>query len=408
MDIQQIAVSEIHAAQYNPRKELRESDAAYQRLLKGLDTFGLVEPLVFNRRSGNLVSGHQRFKILLARGDATVPCSVVDLDDKAEKALNLAMNTHAGEWDFASLSDLIAELSQTSLDLDLVGFNPQELDKLQAWPQPLLNDSMPLPERKYLRVETVELAKLKPHPRNFLKHPADQLEHLIQSIKEHGYYRNIVCARDNTVLAGHGVVEAVRKLGWLTVPVIRLDLDPLEPRALKVLTGDNTTRNLAIVDDRALTNLLREVKDVALEGLLGTGFDEMMLANLTFATRTRDEIHGRDDAKEWVGMPSYEQQELRVITLHFRNREDRERCGKLLGLPLGETDETVKNRFWWPSGEKRDIRAVRFEDQAVKRDQALADAQKACSHATFTANAAGGVTCNQCGLFMFREPGQEG
>lgn len=399
MDIQQVPVGDIRAAKYNPRKELRESDAAYQRLVKGLDTFGLVEPLVWNKRSGNLVSGHQRYKILLARGDKTVPASVVDLDDAAEKALNIAMNTHAGDWDFASLSDLVAELGQSSLDLDVIGFDPKALDKLQAWPAPAINDSMPPPERKYLRIETIELSKLQPHPRNFLVHPDDQIQQLIQSIREHGYYRNIVCARDNTVLAGHGILAAVQKMGWLTVPIIRLDLDPLEPRALKILTGDNTTRNLAVVDDRKLTDLLREVKDVAIEGLLGTGFDESMLAALVFATRTSDEIADRDEAAEWVGMPSYEQPDLGELILHFRNKEARQECAKRLGLKLA-TEKRIK--AWWPPEGRLDLASVRFEDQA------LAEKQKACAHGSFTASAAGGATCNNCGLYLMREPGQEG
>src|SRR5688572_10862319 len=77
LDIQQIAIERINPASYNPRKDLQPSDPAYSRLKKALERFDLVEPLVWNKRSGNLVGGHQRLKILKERGDAVVPVSVV-------------------------------------------------------------------------------------------------------------------------------------------------------------------------------------------------------------------------------------------------------------------------------------------------------------------------------------------
>jgi ParB-like chromosome segregation protein Spo0J len=71
-----------------------------------------------------------------------------------------------------------------------------------------------------LRAEFVPLASLKPHPRNYRIHPDDQLEHIIKSIQEHGFYRNVVAARDGTILAGHGVVQAALKMGLKGVPVV--------------------------------------------------------------------------------------------------------------------------------------------------------------------------------------------
>jgi ParB-like chromosome segregation protein Spo0J len=372
MDIKEIPISQINPAKYNPRKMLARNDPAYKRLKKNLDTFGLVEPLVWNKNTGNLVSGHQRLQVLKDAGRQTAPVSIVDLDDAAEKALNVAMNTHAGDWDYTSLADLIAELGQKNVDLELTGVDPSALDKLQAWPAPANEDREAPPERKHLRIETVEVSCLQPHARNYLKHPDDQLEHLIKSIRENGYYRNIVTARDYTILAGHGIFEAVRKMGWLTVPVIRLDVDKMDPQALKVLTGDNCTRNLAEVDDRALSVLLKEVKDVSMEGLLGTGFDEMMLANLIYTTRNASEIKDHDEAKEWAGagMPGYDTPPTYYVRLCFRSSADMQEAAKHLGLE-GFTEKT----HWWPTPatKKRDTNAVCFEDQAKRQQGASHD-----------------------------------
>ena len=64
-----------------------------------------------------------------------------------------------------------------------------------------------MPELTY-PVESVAIETLKAHPKNYKKHPIKQLEHLMKSIEEHGFYRNVIIAKDSTILAGHGVVQA--------------------------------------------------------------------------------------------------------------------------------------------------------------------------------------------------------
>lgn len=133
MNICEIAVSKIRPAKYNPRKDLQSTDPAYQRLKKAVDCFGLVEPLVWNERTGNLVGGHQRFKILKERGDEKITVSVVSLDEREEKALNLALNKHSGEWDFSSLADLVQELDVGDFDMEIAGFGQKELEQMATW-----------------------------------------------------------------------------------------------------------------------------------------------------------------------------------------------------------------------------------------------------------------------------------
>lgn len=130
------------------------------------------------------------------------------------------------------------------------------------------------------QAETVTLDSLTPHPRNYRGHPDDQLAHIEQSLREHGQYRNIVVARDGTILAGHGVAEAARRVGLAEVSVIRLPVGRDDPRALRLLAGDNETGRLAAVDDEALAGILRDIYERDVEGLLGTGWDEDDLARL--------------------------------------------------------------------------------------------------------------------------------
>lgn len=212
-------------------------------------------------------------------------------------------------------------------------------------------------------VEVVALADLKPHPRNYRTHPPDQLAHIIKSIEEHGVYRNVVVAQDYTILAGHGVCKALAQMGRDQVPVLRLPIAPDSPQALKVLAGDNEIGHLAQVDDRLFTEILKEVKE--LDSLLGTGFDEMMLANLVYVTRPEGEIGDRDQAAEWAGagMPDYADGGIPFkLTISFRTKEDRLRFIAEHGLRVRTQGETALCWMtWWPYREQEDTSAVRFE-----------------------------------------------
>ena len=133
MEIRRVPVSKLNPAAYNPRKDLQPGDDEYQKLARSLDKFGCVEPVVWNERTGNVVGGHQRLKILLAAGETELDVSVVNLSDADEKALNIALNKIAGEWDTAALTELLQELSADSgIDETLTGFDRGELDNLLA------------------------------------------------------------------------------------------------------------------------------------------------------------------------------------------------------------------------------------------------------------------------------------
>lgn len=213
-----------------------------------------------------------------------------------------------------------------------------------------------------LPTERVALADLRPHPRNYRIHPADQLAHIEASLAEHGQYRNVVIARDGTILAGHGVAEAAVNLGWTELTVIRLDVEADEPAALKVLTGDNEMGRLAEVNDRLLTEHLKALAE--LDTLVGTGFDEQMLANLVFVTRPASELGTRDDAAQWVGMPDFGQTEApHRIVVSFDNESDRAAFMETLGIDVIHKKTNGTWSMWWPPRAKEDLSSVRFETE---------------------------------------------
>lgn len=222
-------------------------------------------------------------------------------------------------------------------------------------PPPAAPSVAPLPPPPPLRAESVAVASLRPHPQNYRTHTADQLAHLQQSIRQHGFYRNVVIAKDGTILAGHGVVEAARALGLSRVPVYRVDVAPDDPRALKILIGDNQIAQLAEVNDRALTDMLRDLKDRGdIGALLGTGYNEEQLALLLMVTRPAHEIADHDAAAEWVGMPAFDNALPVIANVYCATADDRD----AFFAAIGATEANITRRekgasITWPLTVKR-------------------------------------------------------
>lgn len=102
--------SKITGAPWNPR---RIADQERAKLKAGIEdeAIGLLEPLVWNKRTGTLVGGHQRLEILdglMRTKNYLVPCSVVDLDEKTEKEACVLLNNESaqGDWDLEKFGAL--------------------------------------------------------------------------------------------------------------------------------------------------------------------------------------------------------------------------------------------------------------------------------------------------------------
>jgi len=99
MEVRRMKVNEINPAPYNPRIDLKPGDPEYEALKKSIERFGLVDPLIWNKRTNRLVGGHQRLKVLKDLGYETADVVVVDLPESEEKTLNIALNKIQGDWE---------------------------------------------------------------------------------------------------------------------------------------------------------------------------------------------------------------------------------------------------------------------------------------------------------------------
>jgi len=89
-----------------------------------------VEPIIWNSRTGNIVGGHQRFKILVALGYEDMECVVLDINDQKEKALNVALNKISGEFDIPLLTDLLKDIGASGFGISITGFDAADMDVL--------------------------------------------------------------------------------------------------------------------------------------------------------------------------------------------------------------------------------------------------------------------------------------
>lgn len=118
--------TEIELAHYNPRKI---TEGNRKRLSKALTDHGLVEPLVWNRRTGRLVSGHQRITDLDVKHHGTnysIGLAVIDVDEKTEVKLNVMLNNPSMQGVFDI--DAVSGIGQSfKIDLGDFGFSREDL-----------------------------------------------------------------------------------------------------------------------------------------------------------------------------------------------------------------------------------------------------------------------------------------
>lgn len=139
MKIQEIEFSRLIPADYNPRVALTPDMPEFERLKNSIETFGNVEPIVWNERTGHIVGGHQRLAVLQHLGYTSAEVSVVDLDEKEEKLLNVALNKIKGQWDYSRLEEIFQEYELE--EAKFTGFTGQEIALILAKNDDLENDA---------------------------------------------------------------------------------------------------------------------------------------------------------------------------------------------------------------------------------------------------------------------------
>ncbi len=123
---------QIKNAEYNPRKI---SDSAKKKLKDNIKRVGLLDTIVVNKNTMNIVSGHQRISILDSlerKKDYNLTVAMVDLSEKEEKEQNIFFNNTKvqGEFDTDILASMLSDIDFecAGLDINDVGILGVEVD----------------------------------------------------------------------------------------------------------------------------------------------------------------------------------------------------------------------------------------------------------------------------------------
>jgi ParB-like chromosome segregation protein Spo0J len=87
-------------------------------------------------------------------------------------------------------------------------------------------------ENKQLSIVYTSISSLRPYTRNARTHTNRQVKMIAESIKAFGFTNPVLTDENNTIVAGHGRVEAAKLIGMAAVPTVRLEnLTPNQIRA---------------------------------------------------------------------------------------------------------------------------------------------------------------------------------
>src|SRR5487761_2447366 len=138
-------------------------------------------------------------------------------------------------------------------------------------------------ERAGVTHAVVQIDALAPHPRNYRKHPDQQINNLAASLVRFSQVRSIVVQEGADgrylIVAGHGLVEAARREGYTER---RADVIPATWNATAIegyLVADNELSRGAQDDQTALAALLQEQANAG-EHLESLGYSGDELAAL--------------------------------------------------------------------------------------------------------------------------------
>ena len=150
MEIIKKRITDMERAEYNPRVELMPGDDEYEKLKRNI-----------------------RLTVLMNEGVTETDVSVVDLDETAEKQLNIAMNKVTGEWDEVKLKELLDGLGDAAPE---TGFDLYEIEALENNVDALVDGDFLDSELKSVE-ETFNIS---------LKFSAEDRDVLKEYIKENG------------------------------------------------------------------------------------------------------------------------------------------------------------------------------------------------------------------------------
>ena len=190
---------EVGKLQPNPWNPNRMSEEMYHKLKAYIKREGLVEPIVVRPKGEGyeILGGFHRWKIARELGYETVPCAMVDVDDRRAKILSINLNEMKGQSVSALLSELVHDLSQELTLEDLESQLPYSEADLKD-----VLELMKIPDglEAYLDAEVAKAERERPHILSFVVEDVETVEKAIE----------VASQRNGGLTRGKSLVEIAR------------------------------------------------------------------------------------------------------------------------------------------------------------------------------------------------------
>jgi len=167
LTVQEIAVERLDPNPWNPN---RVDPTIFAKLRAYIEREGFVEPLVVRAKGDRyeILGGEHRHRVAKELGHETVPCVVVDVDDRRARILTVNLNELKGQSVPSLLAQLIHDLSKDASLADLETTLPYSLAELED-----LQDLLRVPEGLDLQIaeEAERLERERPRVLSFVVSP---------------------------------------------------------------------------------------------------------------------------------------------------------------------------------------------------------------------------------------------
>jgi len=130
MEIKTVKINELKPHPKNPRVH---PDSAIDKLVRSIKEFGWTNPILVST-DGYILAGHARLKAAEKAGIEEVPVIYLPLEGAKAEAYLIADNRLQDEtdWDYEKLKDLLQDLDTGEFDIELTGFDVDEIEELIA------------------------------------------------------------------------------------------------------------------------------------------------------------------------------------------------------------------------------------------------------------------------------------
>lgn len=119
---------------WHPRNPRLHPESLLAKLEKSILSFGWTNPVIVANDGHTILAGHARVVVARRMGISKIPVIKTDLEGDKADAYLLADNRIAeeSEWDRPLLKDLFLDLDHGGFDLELTGFDLEEVEELMT------------------------------------------------------------------------------------------------------------------------------------------------------------------------------------------------------------------------------------------------------------------------------------